>query len=79
MSATLKLERTVTLGLIATLFLQTAGALIWVGGAEARIEELERNLDINWSINERLARLEGETAMMHQMLRRIEEALYDED
>ncbi|WP_298913635.1 hypothetical protein [uncultured Algimonas sp.] len=74
-----RLERTVTLGLIATVFLQTAGALIWVGAAEARIEQLEREVETSWAISERLARLEGETAVMAHTLRRIEEALHDAD
>lgn len=79
MISPMRIERTVTLGLIATLLLQTAGALVWVGAAEARISDLEREVDINWSISERLARLEGESAMMRNSLRRIEEALHNEN
>ncbi|MEM7728938.1 MAG: hypothetical protein AAF311_06640 [Pseudomonadota bacterium] len=72
---TLKLERTVTLGLLATLFLQTAGALVWVGAADARINELEREMESRWGISERLARLEGETAIVREQLARIEHSL----
>lgn len=79
MTLGVKLERTVTLGLIATLSLQTAGALIWAGAAEARIAALEHELATNWEISGRLARLEGQSAMMRSSLRRIEEALHNEN
>ncbi|MGB3455811.1 MAG: hypothetical protein WBG08_06200 [Litorimonas sp.] len=73
--APIRLERTVTMGLVATIFLQTAGALIWVGAAESRIAELERAMDRGWGISERLARLEGETAIVRDQLIRIERSL----
>lgn len=79
MTFRVKLERTVTLGLIVTLCLQTAGGLIWVGAAEARLAELEREVDSSWGISERLARLEGETAIMRHSLLRIEQSLTNEN
>ena len=78
MTERIRVERTVTLGLMATLFVQTAGGLIWVGAAEARIAALELEMDTRWEIGDRLSRLEGETAVMRHSLRRIEEALHDE-
>lgn len=79
MRPNIRFERTITLGLIVTLSIQTAGALVWVGAAEARIAALEHELDTTLAISERLARLEGESAMMRISLRRIEEALHDEN
>lgn len=75
MSSQLKLENTVTLGLIATLLMQTAGALVWVGAADSRISDLEREMESRWGISERLARLEGETAIVREQLQRIELSL----
>lgn len=79
MTRTLKLERTVTLGLIMTLVMQTAAGMIWVGAADARLNELERDVESRWGISERLARLEGETAMMRGSLQRIELSLINEN
>lgn len=77
MSLPMKLERTVTLGLIATVFLQTAGAMVWVGAAESRIATLEHEMKVRWGISQRLARLEGETAIVREQLQRIEDRLSD--
>lgn len=78
MTERVKMERTITFGLVATLLIQTAGGLIWVGAAEARLAELEAEMDTRWVIGDRLARLEGQTTVMRQSLRRIEEALHDD-
>ncbi|MEL6688395.1 MAG: hypothetical protein AAFP97_12345 [Pseudomonadota bacterium] len=77
MSIPMKLERTVTLGLIATVLLQTAGALVWVGAAESRIAGLEHEMNVRWGVSQRLARLEGETAIVREQLQRIEAHLLD--
>lgn len=79
MTASLKVERTVTLGLIVTLVIQSAAGMIWVGAADARLSELEREVESRWGISERLARLEGETAMMRGSLQRIELSLINEN
>lgn len=71
----IRLERTITFGLVMTLVLQTAGGLIWVGAAEARLSELEHRFDSQLAISERLARLEGETTIMRSSLLRIEQSL----
>lgn len=78
MKSSLRIERSVTLGLIMTLVMQTAVGMMWVGGTEARLAELEREVDSSWGISERLARLEGETAMMRQSLQRIEQSLIND-
>lgn len=79
MSTPMRVERSVTLGLILTLIMQSAVGMIWVGGTEARLGELEREVESRWGISERLARLEGETAFMRQSLLRIEESLTHEN
>ena len=74
-----RLERTITFGLVMTLVFQPAGGLIWVGAAEARLAELEREFESQLAISERLARLEGETAIMRSSLLRIEQSLTRDD
>ena len=78
MSVPIRLERTVTLGLIVTVIVQTAGALIWAGAAESRISGLEHEMNVRWGISQRLARLEGETAIVREQLQRIEDRLSDQ-
>ena len=79
MSDAVKFDRTVGTGIVVTLLLQTGAAMMWAGGASARIAELEAEVEIAFDVNQRLARLEGETAIMRGSLRRIEQALHDED
>jgi hypothetical protein len=79
MNGSMKIERSVTLGLIMTLVIQIAVGMMWVGGTEARLAELERELESSWRISERLARLEGETAFMRQSLLRIEQSLINDN
>lgn len=71
----LRLERTVTLSVILTLILQTGGALLWVGAAEARLETLEDRATSNMPVSERLVRLEEQMLMARQSLTRIERRL----
>jgi len=70
-----QIDRTVTLGLIVTLSVQTAGGLVWAGSAAARLNALEKQLAVNPAISERLARLEGQTSEMAKSLSRIEREL----
>ncbi len=70
-----KLERSVSLGIIVTLAVQTAGALMWGGAAEARLSALEASLATNPPVAERLARLEEQMQMARQSLGRIERRL----
>lgn len=65
-------DRTVTLGLVFTVALQTASALLWAGAAEARIAALEtRHITIP-PVFERLARIEEQMIMTRRSLSRIE-------
>ena len=68
-------DRTITLGLVITIFLQTAGALIWAGATEARLNSLETQMALTPAVSERLSRLEGQFLIMSQSLSRIERRL----
>jgi hypothetical protein len=60
---------------VATLCLQTAGALVWAGKAQARIDALERRLEGQATVAERLARLETRVEGARESLARIEARL----
>lgn len=68
-------DRTITLGLVVTVMLQTGGALIWAGATEARLTTLETQMALTPAVAERLARLEGQSIVMAQSLSRIERRL----
>ena len=70
-----QMDRTITISLVFTLLVQTAGGLIWAGSAGARLGALEREHAVTPSISERLARLEGQTSEMAKSLSRIEREL----
>ncbi|MBL4854853.1 MAG: hypothetical protein JKY25_11530 [Robiginitomaculum sp.] len=74
----LKLERTVSVGIIVTLAIQSAGALMWGGAAEARLKTLERTTSASPLVVERMARLEEQMIMARQSLARIERRLDQE-
>lgn len=74
----IKLDRTVGIGIIVTLAIQSAGALMWGGAAEARLKNLEHVYANNPQVAERMARLEEQMSMARQSLERIEYRL-DED
>lgn len=65
-------NRTVTLGMLITISIQTASGLIWAGGANARLEAVETQLVLRQPSLERLALLEGQMDMIRQSLTRIE-------
>ncbi|MDB2438399.1 hypothetical protein N9W89_06755 [Hellea sp.] len=71
----LSFDRTVTYGLMLSVMLQTASALIWAGAAEARIKTLEAQMAMAPGVAQRLARVEGQTTVMTQSLTRIERKL----
>jgi uncharacterized coiled-coil protein SlyX len=62
-------------GVIATIVLQTAAALMWFGRAGARLEALEARLAQQAGVNERLARLEEQLLATRAALARIETKL----
>jgi hypothetical protein len=70
-----RIERPVPLAVLVTLGLQTAGALMWAGGASARIAALELRLEAQGPVAERLARLEEQAAASRAALERIEAKL----
>ena len=71
----LQIDRTVTFGLVLAILIQTAGALLWAGAAEARLATLETQSAVDAPIAERLARLEEQMTMARQSLGRIETRL----
>ena len=70
-----KLERQVTPAVILALMIQTGAALLWAGGAAERIAAVERRLDRQSGVNERLARLETQADGNRLVLARIEAKL----
>jgi len=73
----LHMDRTITFGLVLAVLIQTAGALLWAGAAEARLASLESQAKIDAPVAERLARLEEQMLMARQSLTRIENRLDD--
>jgi len=65
-------NRTLTLGVLLTLSIQTASGLIWVGATDARLRAVEMQLAHRAPALERLAVLEGQMSMITLSLNRIE-------
>ena len=70
-----RVERSVMLGVVVALALQTGGALIWAGAAGERLERLERESGQAALTSERLARLEEQMDQARASLERIERRL----
>lgn len=70
-----RIERSVTLGVVVALALQTGGALIWAGAAGERLDRLEREMAPVTATSERLARLEEQVGQARESLARIERRL----
>lgn len=68
-------DRTITISLVFAVLLQTAGALLWAGAAEARIVMLEEKMREGRLVAERLARLEERATIAQGSLERIEKRL----
>lgn len=75
----LRLERTLTFGVLLALALQTGGALIWAGATGERLDQMERRLEVQDAstapVSERLARLETHAVNARASLERIERRL----
>lgn len=71
----LTFERTISFGVLLALCVQTAGALLWAGGAAARLSALEAKHNLNPPVSERLARIEEQMGMTRRSLTRIEARL----
>ncbi|MEP6342521.1 MAG: hypothetical protein ABJ275_04330 [Maricaulaceae bacterium] len=69
------LDRRLSVGVIITLTLQTASALMWAGAAEARIKTLEGQSSQTSHVSERLARLEEKVDLTRETVVRIEQRL----
>lgn len=77
MSETLpwRIDRQVTPAVLLALMIQTGAALLWAGGAAERIAAVERRMDRQSGVNERLARLEAQADANRLSLARIEAKL----
>ena len=73
-----RLDRSITLGVILALTLQTAGALMWTGAENERLDQLETRADASAPVAERLARLEAHAAYSRAALERIERRLEED-
>ena len=74
-----RLDRQITTGVILAAVLQTGGLLIWAGKEAARVDLIERRLDSQSSVSERLARLEEQVAGARAALERVEHKLDREE
>jgi hypothetical protein len=70
-----RLDRQVSVGLIIAIVLQAAAALMWAGRASARLDDMQRRLDTQAPVAERLARLEEQAGATRAALDRIEAKL----
>jgi len=68
----MNIDRKVTIGVIMALFVQTAGALMWMGAAAQRLDMVESDVADQKGVSERLARVETEIIAVRQQLDRIE-------
>ena len=74
-AAAWRLDRQVTPAVLLALMIQTGAALLWAGGAAERIAAVERRMDRQSNVNERLARLEAQADASRASLQRIEAKL----
>ncbi|USQ98618.1 hypothetical protein [Caulobacter sp. RL271] len=70
-----RLDRSVSAAVLVALAIQAAAALLWAGKASARIDEMQRRLEVQAPVAERLARLEEQATASRQSLARIEARL----
>lgn len=69
------IDRRITVALLVTVFIQTAGALVWAGAAGERLAMVEQEVTERRSVTERLARVEAELEAVRAQLNRIERKL----
>jgi hypothetical protein len=70
-----RLDRQISAALLVAVALQAAAALLWAGKASARIDDMQRRLEAQAPVAERLARLEAQAEASRQSLVRIEARL----
>jgi len=68
----MEIVKKVPVALVAALAVQTAGALVWAGGAAARISVLEDRVGEHRQVAERLARLEEQSKATRAAVERME-------
>ncbi|HYC75423.1 hypothetical protein [Brevundimonas sp.] len=68
----MEILKKVPVAVIAALAVQTAGALVWAGGAAARISVLEGRMGEHRQVAERLARLEEQSKATRAAVERME-------
>ncbi len=66
-------QRQMPFAVAVTIALQTGGGLIWVGSADARLGDVERQMVLQSEAPVRLARVEEQVAAVRAQLERIEE------
>ena len=67
-----EMKARIPVAVLVAVAIQTAGALLWAGGAAARISALEARVEGQGSVAERLARLEEQTVAVRQAVERLE-------
>lgn len=72
MTETFKLPQKGPMAVIAAIVAQTAAGLMWVGAAEERLAQVERQIEVQAPSPERLARVEEHVAAIGRQLQRIE-------
>lgn len=70
-----EMKARIPLALLVAVAIQAAGALLWAGGAAARISALESRVEGQGSVAERLARLEEQAAATRAAVERIEQRM----
>jgi len=70
-----RLDRQVTLAVIVTIAIQAGGGLMWAGRASAKIDELQRRVESQGEVAERLTRLEEQMNSTRVTLERLERRL----
>lgn len=70
-----ELRTKIPAAVMVAVMVQAAAALLWAGGASARIATLEARVEGQGSVAERLARLEEQGAATRRSLERIERRL----
>lgn len=68
-------DKRIGFALIFTIIVETIGALLWAGAAAARLSEVERRVEDQRYVGERLARLEVRAEDTRAALDRIERRL----
>ncbi len=68
----MKWDRRISIALVFAVIVQTAGALMWAGAADARLAMLDRDALESRTMVERLARIEAELEAARAQLDRIE-------